>query len=1040
MTLEQCIPGTRVRVIGAPERCGEIRNQPRLADNRWIVKVMFDDGFESSHRLDSIEPVPKVVDILDEIRSGRFEPPEALRRNLLNEKLNGRLSDMMYSMEASNTTFLAYQFKPVLKLLESPTNSLLIADEVGLGKTIEAGLIWTELRAREGARSLLVVCPAHLVTKWRNELKNRFGVDATAAGPKEVLEKLEDIRRDRSIPMALVATYPGLRPPKGFLDSAPTNAAGRLGRQLREWADSEQPFLDLLVMDEAAIMRNETSQTSKLGELLGPIAKHKVYLSATPLHTKTDNLYNLLRRLDPDTFPDIATFRGILDANRPLVNLRNRIQEGGCTAEELISLVEEASSSRLLRGNRALKALRERLEQGEDLSNLQVRAELAYQSERANLLSYVVTRTRRRDVDTKPVIRAVHTVKVPLNTLEQQFYQWVTQTVDDYSFDKGISSGFLTVMPQRQVASCMAAACARLRSAAPVEVDESAADDSDEEGDAPVPVAGTFRPLMTYLREAMGQRFHEQDLRKSDSKYGCLLRALKDHWKETPNGKVVLFAYFKPTLRYLAQRLFEDGISSSLLTGDEVRDKQEVINEFAQSTQIRILLSSEVGSEGLDLQFAGALVNYDLPWNPMVVEQRIGRIHRIGQLAERIVVINLICEDTVDERIYDRLYQRLDLFRNTVGDLETVVGPVITLLTRELTSSRLTPGEQESKIEAAALALETSLRQEQDLERDASVLAAYGDYVVNRIAESHGRGEWLRGDDIEAYIRSFFRRHFPQTVIRVADAEKEIWEITLDSRVSHEFDEFVRLKGLRGISRISTGDRQRIRFDHRVFRETDRTVETIHQSHPLVRFVGDYLRRQRLIRTVVVAAEVHEAERPPELRSGLYAFITHRWSISGLRDHEKIHHQVINLETGEPLADPSAASLLVDSAASRGHEPAVPLEPGDSLLTALSEQADDLDFEADAAFHRFLDQCKAEDEDRREIQLRGIDRFEERRTEALKAVQLRHRNVGRASLAAAIQGQIDSLHGKCERQRDRIRGTTTGGHLIKLAAGFICVH
>ena len=77
-----------------------------------------------------------------------------------------------------------------------------------------------------------------------------------------------------------------------------------------------------------------------------------------------------------------------------------------------------------------------------------------------------------------------------------------------------------------------------------------------------------------------------------------------------------------------------------------------------------ILLSSEVGSEGLDLQFASAMVNYDLPWNPMVVEQRIGRIHRIGQKAERIVVINLICEGTADERIYDRLYLRLDLFRS----------------------------------------------------------------------------------------------------------------------------------------------------------------------------------------------------------------------------------------------------------------------------------------------------------------------------------------------------------------------------------------
>ncbi len=155
-------------------------------------------------------------------------------------------------MDTSDTDFLAYQFKPILKLLESPTNSLLIADEVGLGKTIEAGLIWTELRAREGARTLLVVCPPHLVTKWRKELKRRFGVHAQAAGPAEVLEMLEDSRRNQTDGFALIATYHGLRPPKGWEDEARSPAA-RLAHQLAAWGDSEHPLLDLLVMDEAAI-------------------------------------------------------------------------------------------------------------------------------------------------------------------------------------------------------------------------------------------------------------------------------------------------------------------------------------------------------------------------------------------------------------------------------------------------------------------------------------------------------------------------------------------------------------------------------------------------------------------------------------------------------------------------------------------------------------------------------------------------------------------------------------------------------------------
>ena len=171
---------------------------------------------------------------------------------------------------------------------------------------------------------MLVVCPPSLVTKWRNELKRRFGVDAQAAGPAEVLEKLNEAHRNQSGGFALVATYHGLRPPKGWEDENNGQAA-QLARQLSVWSDTEEPFLDLLVMDEAAIMRNEDSQTSKLGGLLTPIARHKVYLSATPLHTRARTLFTLLRRLDPDTFPDEQTFATILESNAPLVALRDSI-------------------------------------------------------------------------------------------------------------------------------------------------------------------------------------------------------------------------------------------------------------------------------------------------------------------------------------------------------------------------------------------------------------------------------------------------------------------------------------------------------------------------------------------------------------------------------------------------------------------------------------------------------------------------------------------------------------------------------------------
>jgi superfamily II DNA or RNA helicase len=995
--------------------------------------VDFDDGGRRSTPLNLLERLPDQLDALNEIEAGRFQGPESLRRNLLHEKLHGRLSEIIYSMDTSDTDFLAYQFKPVLKLLESPTNSLLIADEVGLGKTIEAGLIWTELKAREGARSLLVVCPPHLVSKWRRELKSRFGVDAQVAASDVVLDKLDELRRNVSNGFALIATYHGLRPPKDWEDEN-NSPSSLLARKLNEWSDIEEPFLDLLVMDEAAIMRNEESQTSKLSGLLTPLARYKLYLSATPLHTRARNLFTLLRRLDPDTFPDEQTFAAILEANGPLVRLREAILHGRSTHEALLAHLDRAQTSPLLAGSHTLSDLRSRLAQGEDLTNPKVRTELAYQSERANLLSYVVTRTRRRDVDTHPVLREVNTVKVPLKPIEQRLYYRVTDMVHAYADREEISSGFLTVMPQRQVASCMVAAYQRFNLAPEDEEDVS----PDFTWERRTGSGGGL--LVQFLRQQLAGSFDVQDLRNSDSKYEKFREAIRHHWDQHPGGKIVVFAYFKPTLDYLCTRLKEDGICSILLTGDDPRDKQEIVDEFSRQDSAPILLSSEIGSEGLDLQFASAMVNYDLPWNPMVVEQRIGRIHRIGQRADRIVVINLICEGTVDERIYDRLYDRLDLFGHTLGDLEAVIGPLINELTKDLLSLRLSDLQQSERIDRTSVAVENQMKIEEDLERDASVLAAYGDYVINQIAAAHDRGEWINGGDLEMYVLSFFRRNFPATRIQGIDQNERTFEIELDTEAGHHFDEFLGLKNLRGQTHLSSHERRRVRFDHRVFRTGKPQEEIVHQAHPLIRFIGHYLRVNRIVQPVAVAVEIPAAHRPKSASPGLYAFVSQRWTVEGLRCYEKLHHLVFSLDTHKAIEEATVAASIVESAAALGQKCGDAPQPGADLLASLSERLGELEFDSDTAFHHFLANTERENQDRKRIQLHGLNRFEARRATAIGHVRDRHAIAGRHSLAAAMKGQLLSLKMKCEAQRHKIERKHTTGDCATIAAGFILIH
>jgi len=943
-------------------------------------------------------------------------------------------------MDASKTNFLAYQFKPVLRLLESPTNSLLIADEVGLGKTIEAGLIWTELRAREAARTLLVVCPPHLVTKWRTELKTRFGVDAGHANAAQVLEKLSEAGRHDGPGFALVASYHGLRPPSELNESTKGPAA-ELARAFDSWGDTDEPFLDLLIMDEAAIMRNDSSQISKLGALLAPIAKHKVYLSATPLHTKSANLHTLLRRLDPDTFSDKHSFDAILEANEPLVALRRTILSGKSTRHDLLSRIDAALQSPMLVGNNTLAALRTRIVDADNLTDPRLRADLAYQSERANLLSYIVTRSRKRDVEENPVFREVNTLRVTLTAAEQSFYDEVTEMVQRYAEERDITAGFLTVMPQRQVASCMAAACRRLQGIDAEGGRDEFSPDSILDArlwDRPTLPSG---PLIQSLQEKLAGRHSAQGLRRHDSKYTKFRDAIFDYWTAHPGQKIVLFAYFKPTLYYIADRLREEGIPSLMLTGDETGDKQAIVDEFAKPGSAKILLSSEVGGEGLDLQFASVLVNYDLPWNPMVVEQRIGRIHRIGQQAERILVINLICAGTVDERIYDRLYARLDLFQRTLGDLEAVIGPVINDLTRDLLSHRLSAAQQSERIETVAVALEEKMRQEEDLERNASVLTAYGDFVINQIAAAHQRGDWIKGDDLETYVLGFFKNSFPATRIQGLNPEQRLFELELDTTAIHDFDAYLGQHRLRGQTRLATPGRRRVIFDHRMFVKAPPQTEIVHQAHPLIRFISYHLRTQRAVQPVAVAAEIPAHLRPEHTPPGLYAFLSQRWSVEGMRSYDRLHHEVFSLESSQHLPEDSEAASLVEIAAALGEPATAAPMRGDEMLDILSNLVADLDDKAIGAFNQFLIRCEQENEDRQQIQLRGLEGFEQRRTAALGAVRSMHIAAGRRPLVAATDGQLEALRRKCAQQRHKIQqNRTRSDGPVTLAAGFILVH
>ncbi|MFW9604971.1 MAG: SNF2-related protein, partial [Pseudomonas sp.] len=170
-------PGDKVRLIDNPSRIGILRNEVEGPPHRQRVLVTFFDGREDfliPSSLEKVEPEENVSPY-NCILNRKFGTNDDLRSILTFYRLSGKLSNIIYSLNTTNTQFFSYQFKPVLQFLDSPCNGILIADEVGLGKTIEAGLIWTELRARFDAKRLLVIAPAMLRLKWKKELKNQIG-------------------------------------------------------------------------------------------------------------------------------------------------------------------------------------------------------------------------------------------------------------------------------------------------------------------------------------------------------------------------------------------------------------------------------------------------------------------------------------------------------------------------------------------------------------------------------------------------------------------------------------------------------------------------------------------------------------------------------------------------------------------------------------------------------------------------------------------------------------------------------------------------
>lgn len=783
--------------------------------------------------------------------------PDHLARLLTQLRLTSGLTDIIYSLSSTRTLFRVHQFKPVLKLIQSPSQRLLLADEVGLGKTVEAGLIWAEIDARMATSRVLIVCPSGLRTKWQLEMRRRFDREVEVADRARMLELL-DLYHERgdAARFAAIASFNTMRD-ESVLDSLSTRP----------------PTLDLVIIDEAHAMRNPETRTHQVGELLGQNSRALLLLSATPVNLGSADLFQLLKLLAPDQYADQSVFDRVLAPNEYVNDALRALTSTGCPdphgVAECLRRVETTQEAGRFSRNPRYGAVLRQLDAATRLSPAEVN-DVAQGIAELNTLSPVYNRTRKRDLTDHVAVRRAATLDVQLSAVEADIYAATGRLVARLQARAGGAVGLATVMPSRQAASCLPVMADYLEDALragrfQTDLEEG---EEDEEGtsETSVDASNAATDAASVIRLC-------RQLRGVDTKLTKLLEYLRNLRAEGTR-QALIFSFFRRTLAYLGEQLATAGFSCAVMDGSTaLRDRDTLMRRF-RAGEVDLLLCSEIGSEGLDFEFCSVVVNYDLPWNPMRLEQRIGRVDRFGQQSPVIHVVNFDVPGTIDTEIFLRLYTRIGVFERSIGELEPILGRQLHELNRTIATQTLTEDEQESLAIRIALAVEGERSALERFEANRDRLIGTDAYVSDSLQRAQDERRYITPDELRRYLAGFLREE--ATPARL-DGEGPVLALTgspalADLLRSHgrswSTPEFREL-----ISKLETGGPISVTFDAAT--AYAREAEFIHARHPVIRAVNAYYEDHASLPPGGYA-------RIPAGHRGSYIFFVYRVTASGL--------------------------------------------------------------------------------------------------------------------------------------------------------------
>ena len=520
----------------------------------------------------------------------------------------------------SSVVPLPHQLYALNKAMSRDRVRYLLADEVGLGKTIEAGLILRELKLRGMVRRVLVVAPKGLVRQWQTEMRVHFSEQLQFIEPSE-LSAFRQWRSDEEnlwrIHDQVICSLDSVKPLEGrrgwSLDQLSTYNRER-------FEDLISASWDLVIIDEAHRMGGSTDQVAryKLGAALAEAAPYLLLLSATPHQGKTDQFLRLMQLVDRDSFP-----------NESSVN-QDRVRPFVIRTEKRVAINAE--------GQPLFKPRMTRLQA------------VAWQDRHA---------------------------------AQQKLYKSVTDYVR-HGYNKALAAkqrhvGFLMILMQRLVTSSTAAIRTTLERRqvlldqpqlqsslfdAP-DVDEWAELDGQTQVDIAIQTKGwqSEKAEVVMLLELA----RATESKGTDAKAEALLELIYKLQQEEndPTLKVLVFTEFVPTQAMLTEFLQSRGFSVAVLNGSMDMDARTKTQQ-AFARDVRVMISTDAGGEGLNLQFCHVIVNFDMPWNPMRVEQRIGRVDRIGQ-PHVVRAINFVLEATVEHRVREVLEEKLAVIAQEFG-------------------------------------------------------------------------------------------------------------------------------------------------------------------------------------------------------------------------------------------------------------------------------------------------------------------------------------------------------------------------------------